>query len=108
MVVEKGTRLDLLPKIPIDSTFDKLIELIRSPDLSLALALCEVCSAANFEELTEIFLKVFDDRKSISKLLKAVVEMEVSVTGKYTLFSKAFSPFLLTLVTFFRSRSDAT
>lgn len=65
------------------------------------MALCEVCTATHYEDLSEIFLKIFDTPKSIAKFLKvrqerspwsplhsltlssmqAVIEMEVSVTG---------------------------
>lgn len=60
-----------------------LLQLIREPDLKLAMALSEVCSASNFEDLSEIFLKIFDTPKSVSNFLKAIIEMEVSVTGKF-------------------------
>lgn len=46
------------------------------------MALCEVCSASNFEDLSEVFLKIFDTRKSVASFLKAVIEMEVNATGK--------------------------
>ena len=49
------------------------------------MALCEVCSASNFEDLSEIFLKIFDTRKSVASFLKAVIEMEVNATGESTL-----------------------
>lgn len=44
--------------------------------------MCHVASAAQYEDLIEVFLRVFNSRKVISRFLKAVIEMEVSFTGE--------------------------
>lgn len=56
------------------------MQLLRQPG-PLAIALCHVASAAQFEDLIEIFLKVFNSRKVVARFLKAVIEMEVALTG---------------------------
>jgi len=79
-VVDKGTRFDQLKRPVEDDTFAQLVQLLRQPG-PLAIALCHVASAAQFEDLIEIFLKVFNSRKVTARFLKAVIEMEVALTG---------------------------
>ncbi|KAK4704245.1 neurofibromin 1, partial [Phenoliferia sp. Uapishka_3] len=97
-VIEKGTTFDRLARAPNNDTFAQLINLIRQPDLTLAMALCEVCTASHYEDLTELFLKIYDTPKTIAKFLKAVIEMEVSVTDhESTLFrGNSFATRILT------------
>lgn len=78
---DQGIRFDQLAPVDAESdTFVKLVQLMRQPG-PLAITLCHVASAAQFEDLIEIILKVFSNRKVIARFLKAVIEMEVSVTG---------------------------
>lgn len=55
--------------------------MICRPDLTLALALCKACGSADYEEMTEIVLNIFDSRKGVIKFLKAAIEKEVHDTG---------------------------
>lgn len=82
-ITDKGVRFDQLMPPTGDDTFAQLVHLMRQPG-PLAIALCHVAAAAQFEDLIEIFLKVFSGRKVIARFLKAVIEMEVSVTGERT------------------------
>ncbi|KAM0749716.1 hypothetical protein T439DRAFT_302673 [Meredithblackwellia eburnea MCA 4105] len=97
-VIEKGASFDKVSRPPEDDTYAQIVSLLRQPDLTLAMALCEVCTAANYEDLTEVFLKVFDTPKSIAKFLKAVIEMEVTATDhESTLFrGNSFATRILT------------
>jgi hypothetical protein len=56
--------------------------MITRPDLTLALAISKICGSADFEEMTEVILNIFDYRKGVIKFLKASIEREVAITGK--------------------------
>ena len=58
-------------------------QLLRQPDLTLALALCEVCTVGDYDHLTEVLMKVFHTPQSMGRFLKAIIELEVSVAGQY-------------------------
>jgi len=56
--------------------------MICHPDLTLALAICNICGLADFEEMTEVILNIFDYFAGMIKFLKASIERKVVHTGK--------------------------
>lgn len=52
------------------------------PQLSLALAICEVCPASEVDSLISVMLNLFDTRSALMTLLKNMIDLEVSRTGK--------------------------
>lgn len=113
-VIDKGTRFDQLPRRPVEEdTFAQLVQLLRQPG-PLAIAMCHVASAAQYEDLIEVFLRVLNTRKVISRFLKAVIEMEVSFTGEPSMLRRArrnsadLSAFADHESTLFRGNSFAT
>ncbi len=98
-VLDGGARLDQLPAQSSTDTWAELISLLRQPDLSLAVALCEVCPSSQFEELIEVLFKVFNTQASLVELLKAVIELEVTATDhESTLFrGNSFATRILTV-----------
>ncbi|MBW0469189.1 hypothetical protein O181_008904 [Austropuccinia psidii MF-1] len=92
----------LLPKLvkPIRASgLDKIVDMICQPDLTLALAICKICGSADFEEMTEVILNIFDNRKGIIKFLKAAIEREVAETEHEStvLRGNSFTTRLLTI-----------
>lgn len=98
-VLSRGGRLDQLPALSSTDTWADLVGLLRQPDLSLAIALCEACPSSQFEELIEVLFKVFNTQSSLIELLKAVIELEVSATDhESTLFrGNSFATRILTV-----------
>ncbi|WAR53900.1 hypothetical protein PtB15_3B409 [Puccinia triticina] len=88
-VVKQGGHL--LPELvkPVRATgLDKIM--ITRPDLTLALAICKVCGSANFKEVTEVILNIFDYCKGVIKFLKASIKREVAVTGALSCMPHSF------------------
>ncbi|OAV98832.1 hypothetical protein PTTG_10958 [Puccinia triticina 1-1 BBBD Race 1] len=99
VVKEGGHLLPDLVKPVRPSGLDKIVDMITRPDLTLALAICKVCGSADFEEMTEVILNIFDHRKGVIKFLKASIEREVAVTDhESTVFrGNSFTTRLLTI-----------
>ncbi|WAR61458.1 hypothetical protein PtB15_12B143 [Puccinia triticina] len=99
-VVKQGGHLlpDLVKPVR-PSGLDKIVDMITRPDLTLALAICKVCGSADFEEMTEVMLNIFDYRKGVIKFLKASIEREVAVTDHESTVSRGnlFTTRLLTI-----------
>jgi hypothetical protein len=57
-------------------------QLICEPDLTLALAIFDVCLPSQYDDMTHILLSLFDSRRMVVKFLRAVIEKEVNETGK--------------------------
>ena len=58
---------------------------LRVPQLSLALAICEVCPASEVDSLISVMLNLFDTRSALMTLLKNMIDLEVSRTGGFEL-----------------------
>ncbi|KAA1065733.1 Ras GTPase activating protein ira2 [Puccinia graminis f. sp. tritici] len=73
--------------------------MITRPDLTLALAISKICGSADFEEMTEVILNIFNYRKGVIKFLKASIEREVAITHhELTVFrGSSFTTRLLTI-----------
>ncbi|KAG8745587.1 Ras GTPase activating protein ira2 [Ceratobasidium sp. 414] len=52
----------------------------RLCDIMIAMAMCNVCPAHEIENLIHVILNIFDTRKSLIRLLKALIEREVAQT----------------------------
>lgn len=63
-------------------------------DLNISLSLCDVCPAAEIDDVANALLASFSSRGKIMVLLKAVIEKEVQGTGKIVIF-----PFFLSSLT---------
>ncbi|PLW44676.1 hypothetical protein PCANC_12363 [Puccinia coronata f. sp. avenae] len=80
VIKEGGHLLPDLVKPVRASGLDKIVDMICRPDLTLALAMCKICGSADFEEMTEVILNIFDHRKGVIKFLKASIKREVAGT----------------------------
>ncbi|PLW29693.1 hypothetical protein PCASD_22316 [Puccinia coronata f. sp. avenae] len=60
-----------------------LLDLVKPVSASgLALAMCKICESADFKEMTEVILNIFDQRKGVIKFLKASIKREVAGTDQ--------------------------
>lgn len=75
--------------------------------LTLALVVCEICPANEVDTVIPIFLNLFDNRASITTLLKAVIEQEIRSTSKPQRFSMPTGLLTLTQLASLRC-SEAT
>ncbi|MBW0580198.1 hypothetical protein O181_119913 [Austropuccinia psidii MF-1] len=73
--------------------------MICQPNIMLALAICKFCGSADFKEMTEVILNIFDNQKGIIKFLKAAIEREVAETEHQStvLCGNSFTTQLLTI-----------
>jgi len=61
--------------------YKKLIDLFTRPDLSIALALCEVAPVGDIDEIAQLILTIFRSNSRLTmKLIKMVVKKEVAKT----------------------------
>jgi hypothetical protein len=44
--------------------------------------MCKICESADFKEMTEVILNIFNHREGVIKFLKALIKREVAGTGK--------------------------
>ncbi|SCV72897.1 BQ2448_15 [Microbotryum intermedium] len=70
-----------------ESAYNQIFQLIRHNPSSLALALCEVCPPAKYDDLIEVLLRVMSSPSATVSFLRAVIAAEVSATDhESTLF----------------------
>lgn len=63
-------------------------------DMEIVMSLCEVCPSQDTTGVAEILLICFESRAKVVPLLKAVVQKEIALTGKYSwkwLFSNSIA-----------------
>ncbi|SCZ95032.1 BZ3500_MvSof-1268-A1-R1_Chr11-3g03557 [Microbotryum saponariae] len=82
-----------------DSAYRQISQLIRHSPSSLALALCEVCPPAKYDNLIEVLLRIMSTPSATVRFLRAVIAAEVSATDhESTLFrGNTFASRLLTI-----------
>ncbi|CCM02314.1 uncharacterized protein FIBRA_04405 [Fibroporia radiculosa] len=83
-VLPQGIALSTVEPQPNVQRQSRLCELVKGPDLSLAIAACEVCPASEVDNLISVMLNLFDTRSSLMTLLKNMIEIEVGRTENDT------------------------
>ncbi|KAH9927288.1 uncharacterized protein B0H18DRAFT_1161603 [Fomitopsis serialis] len=83
-VLPQGISLDSQEQPTVVPRQSRLCELVKGPDLSLALAICEVCPASEVDSLISVMLNLFDTRSALMTLLKNMIDLEVSRTDSDT------------------------
>ncbi|TFY54349.1 hypothetical protein EVJ58_g8920 [Rhodofomes roseus] len=83
-VLPQGISLDSQEQPAVVPRQSRLCELVKGPDLSLALAICEVCPASEVDSLISVMLNLFDTRSALMTLLKNMIDLEVGRTDSDT------------------------
>lgn len=50
--------------------------------MTLALAICEICPPSEADGMIAVLLNLFDTRSSLMSLLKTMIDLEISRTGR--------------------------
>ncbi|KAI0265102.1 hypothetical protein BC834DRAFT_880157 [Gloeopeniophorella convolvens] len=58
----------------------RLCELVKGPDITLALAICEVCPGSEVDIIIPVLLNIIDSRETLISLMKTLVDREVART----------------------------
>lgn len=87
-ILKQGTEFAVLSESAMEDRYEKLIDLIASPDLNLVLSLCHVCPVSEIDDLAIVLLHVFESRGLAMPLLKAIIMKEVRETGESELFRR--------------------
>ncbi|KAI1796034.1 hypothetical protein LXA43DRAFT_649826 [Ganoderma leucocontextum] len=61
-----------------------LCELVKGPDMALALAVCEICPPNEVDAMNAVLLNLFDTRSSLMNLLKTMIDLEIGKTESDT------------------------
>ncbi|CCO27597.1 Neurofibromin AltName: Full=Neurofibromatosis-related protein NF-1 [Rhizoctonia solani AG-1 IB] len=59
----------------------RLCEIVRGQNIMIAMAMCNVCPSQEIDNLIHVILNIFDTRKTLLRLLKALIDREVAQTS---------------------------
>ncbi|GBE80125.1 hypothetical protein SCP_0213280 [Sparassis crispa] len=83
-VLGQGIELSAENTQPVVNRQSRLCELIKGPDMILALAICQICPSGEVDNLISVLLNLFDTRSSLMTLMKMMIDLEVANTDSDT------------------------
>eukprot|EP00795_Rhopilema_esculentum_P015875 gene15875-7206_t len=90
-ILKQGTEFENLADTVLEDRFERLIGLVtwlsEDGDLPIAMALANVVQSEQLDDLTQVFVNVFDSKSMLSELLTNLFRQEVELAeGMQTLF----------------------
>ncbi|KAI0329579.1 hypothetical protein GY45DRAFT_1324865 [Cubamyces sp. BRFM 1775] len=83
-VLKEGIKFTHYEETPVIARQSRLCELVKGPDTSLALAICEICPPNEVDSMNAVLLNLFDTRSSLMNLLKTMIDNEIQKTDSDT------------------------
>ncbi|KAG9015978.1 Ras GTPase activating protein ira2 [Tulasnella sp. 427] len=80
-VLQQGTSLTAVSSLDDADRYSRLCEMVRAPDMLLALAICEICPQSDVDDMINVLLNIFDTRGALMALLKAMIDRELANTN---------------------------
>lgn len=80
-ILKQGTEFDTLAEDFEEERNERLVKMLVESDLNITLALCEVCPAAQIDEVAEVLMTCFESRNKHMELLETIIAREVASTG---------------------------
>ncbi|KAG9027475.1 Ras GTPase activating protein ira2 [Tulasnella sp. JGI-2019a] len=80
-VLQQGTSFVAVQALDDLDRYSRLCEMVRAPDMLLALAICETCPQNDVEDMINVILNIFDTRGTLVALLKTLIDREVTQTS---------------------------
>ena len=81
-ILNQGAEFEGLDENAMKERYNRLVDVVTNSDLDIALSLCEVCPAAEQDELAKVLVAVFESQNKLMDFLKAIFDNEVNKTGK--------------------------
>ncbi|KAI0737738.1 hypothetical protein C8Q80DRAFT_1276173 [Daedaleopsis nitida] len=83
-VLKEGIKFTPYEETPVVVKQSRLCELVKGPDMALALAICEICPPNEVDSMNAVLLNLFDTRSSLMNLLKTMIDLEIQKTESDT------------------------
>ncbi|CAG8444039.1 5054_t:CDS:10 [Acaulospora morrowiae] len=79
-ILHRGTEFEGLGENAVKDRYERLVEVITSSDLEIALSLCEVYQGPDAEEFVRVMAAVFESRDRFLELLEKIFDKEIKNT----------------------------
>ncbi|TBU46391.1 hypothetical protein BD309DRAFT_622853 [Dichomitus squalens] len=83
-VLKEGIKFMPYEETPVIVKQSPLCELVKGPDMALALAICEICPPNEVDAMNAVLLNLFDTRSTLMNLLKTMIDLEIGKTESDT------------------------
>lgn len=88
-ILRGGVEFDTLADSYYNDRYKKLVDLLFESDFMVTIALCDSCPLSNLDELASLLLPIFETKNQTIKLLKTLIEREISKSDSFaTLFRR--------------------
>ena len=83
-VLQQGTRFGAVPSHHVSGSPQIYLDLLnsKSDNFALAIAMCDVCSPNEIEELSLLLFRVYEAKGMLLDLMKLLIEREIALTSE--------------------------